>query len=166
VSALEQEFLKLINGNKAIIYKISRIYMDDPEDIADLYQEMVLQLWISYPNFKGESAFSTWMYRVCLNTALTFFKKKKKKDGIFSSFEITGMDRADSSIDSSKIELLYKAIKKLNDVEKAIIILFLEDKSHKEIGELLGISEGNARIRLHRAKDKLKEIINQYHHEF
>jgi RNA polymerase sigma-70 factor (ECF subfamily) len=140
--------------------------MDDPEDIADLYQEMVLQLWISYPNFKGESAFSTWMYRVCLNTALTFFKKKKKKDGIFSSFEITGMDRADSSIDASKIELLYKAIKKLNDVDKAIIILFLEDKSHKEIGELLGISEGNARIRLHRAKDKLKEIINQYQHEF
>jgi RNA polymerase sigma-70 factor (ECF subfamily) len=74
----EQEFLQLINNNRAIIYKIARIYMDDPEDIADLYQEMVLQLWISYPNFKGESAFSTWMYRVCLNTALTFFKKKKR----------------------------------------------------------------------------------------
>jgi RNA polymerase sigma-70 factor (ECF subfamily) len=162
----EQEFLELINKNRAIIYKIARIYADDQEDISDLKQEMVLQLWKSFPNFRAESSFTTWMYRVCLNTALVFFKKKKKQDAIFSTKEFLLTDQADHSEDNSKIELLYNSIKKLSELEKAIIILFLEDKTHKEIGDLLGISEGNARIKLFRAKEKLKEIVNNQAHEF
>lgn len=141
--------------------------MDDEFDREDLYQEMLYQLWKSYENFKGQSKFSTWMYRVALNTALVFVKKDKKSPKTESLIEdLDVVDHSDHSVKEERLTYFYRAVKALNEVEKALIFLFLEGFSHREIGGQLGISEGNARVKLNRTKDKLQEIIKKQGYEF
>lgn len=141
--------------------------MDEPEDREDLFQEIVLQLWKSYGTFRGESQVSTWMYRVAVNTALTFFKKEKKKpDNARMHPEMDVKDDTEVSHRETQLDYFYKAVQQLNQVEKALIFLFLEGQSHKEIGSNLGITEGNARVKLNRTKDKLQEIIKKQGYEF
>lgn len=167
MKAKQQEFLNLIDSHKGILHKVSRMYMDNDEDQNDLIQEIVLQLWHSYERFEGNSKFSTWMYRVSVNTALTFFKKEKKKADHHTFLEnIDRVDDEQSSEKETQLELFYKAVQELNKVEKALIFLFLEGQNHKEIGENLGITEGNARVKLNRTKDKLQIIIKKYGYEF
>lgn len=113
--------------------------MDDVEDRNDLVQEIVLQLWKSYERFEGNSQFSTWMYRVSLNTALTYFKKEKKKSDHYTFLEnIDRIEEVESTEKETQLELFYKAVQELNKVEKALIFLFLEGQSHKELGKILG----------------------------
>lgn len=167
MKAKEQEFLNLINQHKGIIHKVAAMYMDDAEDRDDLFQEIVLQLWKSYDRFQGKSQFSTWMYRVSLNTALTFFKKEKKKLTQSSTFH--NIDRADETENvnkESQLSHFYTAVHSLNKVEKALIFLFLEGQAHKEIALNLGISEVNARVKLNRTKEKIQQIIKQNGYEF
>ena len=141
--------------------------MDNDEDRNDLIQEIVLQLWKSYERFEGNAQFSTWMYRVSLNTALTYFKKEKKKTDKYTFLDnLDRIDEVDSNEKETQLELFYKAVHELNKVEKALIFLFLEGQSHKEIGQNLGITEGNARVKLNRTKDKLQTIIKNYGYEF
>lgn len=143
------------------------MYMDDDDDQNDLIQEIVLQLWKSFERFEGNSQFSTWMYRVSLNTALTYFKKVKKKADKHTFIEnIDRVDEVDSGEKETQLELFYKAVHELNKVEKALIFLFLEGQSHKEIGSNLGITEGNARVKLNRTKEKIQIIIKKYDYEF
>lgn len=143
------------------------MYMDNDEDRNDLIQEIVLQLWKSYERFEGNAQFSTWMYRVSLNTALTYFKKEKKKTDKYTFLDnLDRIDEVDSNEKETQLELFYKAVHELNKVEKALIFLFLEGQSHKEIGQNLGITEGNARVKLNRTKDKLQTIIKNYGYEF
>ena len=143
------------------------MYMDDAEDRNDLVQEIVLQLWKSYERFEGNSQFSTWMYRVSLNTALTYFKQEKKKESRFTFLEnIDRVEEHDSGEKETQLALFYRAVHELSKVEKALIFLFLEGQSHKEIGQNLGITEGNARVKLNRTKDKLQTIIKNYGYEF
>ncbi len=166
---IEKEFLERMNQHKGILFKVSRLYMDKHEDQEDLYQELVCQLWKSYSNFKGESQFSTWMYRVCLNTAISYFKKDSKVSKITFRLDIAEykLRRDDSDLEiENQVNYLYKAIHELNDVEKALIFLYLEGFSHQEIGHNLGISEGNARVKLNRTKNKLQEIIKKNGYEF
>ncbi|MGG5507963.1 MULTISPECIES: RNA polymerase sigma factor [unclassified Myroides] len=166
---LEKEFLERVNDHKGILFKVAKLYMDDKSDQEDLYQEMVCQLWKSYSGFKGNSQFSTWMYRVCLNTAITYFKKDSKRSKVTFRLEAAQHQLRNEEIDSEveqQVQLLYKAIHELNDVEKALIFLYLEGFSHIEIGENLGISEGNARVKLNRTKNKLQELIKQKGYEF
>ena len=156
----EQEFLNRIEKHKGILYKVSKMYMDNSDDQQDLFQEIVCQLWKSYDSFRNESQFSTWMYRVAVNTAIVFLKKEKRKvDKYEIASENIRDDEGDSHIKESQIDHFYKAVQKLEKIDKAIIFYQLEGFSHKEIGENLGISEGNARVKLNRAKEKLKEII-------
>ena len=163
----EKEFLSLIEDHKGLIHKVSRMYMDEAEDREDLFQEIILQLWKSYGSFKGESKVSTWMYRVALNTSLTFFKKDKKKpDNIRMHHKMDVKDDNEISHKETQLNYFYKAVHTLNPVEKALIFLFLEGQSHKEIGNNLGITEVNARVKLNRTKDKLQEIIKQQGYEF
>ena len=163
----QQKFLNLIEDHKGILYKVSRMYMDNSEDQNDLIQEIVFQLWKSYERFEGNSQFSTWMYRVSLNTALTYFKKEKKQAERYTFLEnVDKIDEVDSAEKEVQLELFYKAVQELNKVEKALIFLFLEGQSHKEIGQNLGITEGNARVKLNRTKDKLQTIIKNYGYEF
>jgi RNA polymerase sigma factor (sigma-70 family) len=163
----EDTFLALINQHRAIIHKISKMYMDDVEEQRDLFQEIVMQLWKAYPTFKGKSKFSTWMYRVSLNTALVYFKKDKRKvDKTPLDENIDVIDTNESELKEEKLAYLYKAVQELNVVEKALIFLFLENQSHKEIAENLGISEVNARVKLNRTKEKLQLIIKKNGYEF
>lgn len=167
MKAIEREFLDLMQKHKGILYKISRMYFDHLNDQEDLIQEMTYQLWKSYQNFNGNSQFSTWMYRVCLNTALTFFKKEDKKQDKYELQE--NYDRIDDDNSAHKEEQLkyfYDAVQELNKVEKALIFLFLEGMSHKEIADNLGISEVNARVKLNRTKEKLQTIIKKNGYEF
>lgn len=163
----EQEFLKRIESHKGILYKVSKMYMDNHDDQQDLFQEIVCQLWKSYDSFRNESQFSTWMYRVAINTAIIFLKKEKRKvDKYEIASENIKDDEGDSHIKESQIDHFYKAVQKLEKIDKAIIFYQLEGFSHKEIGENLGISEGNARVKLNRAKEKLKEIIKNQGYGF
>lgn len=162
-----QPFLELINANKGIIHKVTKMYMDNVEDQEDLFQEIVMQLWRAYPSFKGNSKFTTWMYRVALNTAIVFFKKERKKIEKTTLTEYIDIADTNESHDKEeKLAYLYKAVQELNSIEKALIFLFLEDQSHKEIAQNLGISEVNARVKLNRTKEKLQLIIKKNGYEF
>nr|WP_260397566.1 sigma-70 family RNA polymerase sigma factor [Empedobacter brevis] len=156
-----------MNQHKGILHKVARMYMDNSENQNDLIQEIVLQLWKSFERFEGNSQFSTWMYRVSLNTALTYFKKEKKKEERHTYIEnLDRVDEVDSGEKETQLELFYKAVHELNKVEKALIFLFLEGQNHKEIASNLGITEVNARVKLNRTKEKIQNIIKKYGYEF
>ncbi len=163
----EQEFLARIEKHKGILHKVSKMYMDNRDDQQDLFQEIVCQLWKSYDTFRCESQFSTWMYRVAVNTAIVFFKKEKRKvdNHALSSDDIKD-ELGDSEIKESQLDHFYRAINKLEKIEKALVFYHLEGYSHKEIGDNMGISEGNARVKLNRTKNKLKEIIEKQGYGF
>lgn len=163
----QEEFLRQINENKGIIHKVTKMYMDNVLDQEDLFQEIVMQLWKAYPSFKGKSKFSTWMYRVALNTAIVFFKKDNRKvDKNSLNEQIDIADTSESTDKEEKLAYLYKAVQELNQIEKALIFLFLENQSHKEIAQNLGITEINARVKLNRTKEKLHQIIKNNGYEF
>ncbi|WP_300596364.1 sigma-70 family RNA polymerase sigma factor [Niabella sp.] len=167
MSQSEEFFLTSIKQHAGILHKVARMYMDHPEDREDLHQEIIVQLWKSYQGFKGESRFSTWMYRVAINTAITFLKKNQtyKKQVAYTDIP-DAVDEGASSHKETQLNAFYKAAQELNPVEKAVIFYFMEGMSHKEIGLQLGISEGNARVRLNRTKEKLQTIIKKQGYEF
>ena len=135
------------------------MYTDNAYDHEDLFQEVMLQLWKGYPNFKGQSKVTTWMYRVALYTAISFLKKKKKRDEeIQIALEIINDNQDDQQ---SAIEDLNRGIAKLNDIEKAIMMLYLEDKSYKEMSEILGLTQTNIGAKINRIKKKLKTILSK-----
>jgi len=155
----KREFSELIQKNQKIIHKITGVYENGWVDREDLFQEICLQLWKSYPNFREEAKFSTWMYRVALNTAISTVRKKKNG----YSFETLKEHQlpAESSDDTENVKLLYAAISKLNRIDKAIIILWLEEKSYEEIASIMGTSKTNVSVKLVRIRRKLEEMINQ-----
>ena len=163
----EQEFLSLINKHKGILYKVSRMYFDQFEDQQDLFQEIILQLWKSLESFKGNSQFSSWMYRVALNTAIVFFKKEKRKPDSYSNIKMEPIAQEGYN-DTKDLQLdhFYKAVKKLNKVEKALMLQFIDGLSGKEIADNLGLSEVNVRVKVNRTKIKLQEIIKTQGYEF
>ncbi|MCT2408309.1 RNA polymerase sigma factor [Chryseobacterium antibioticum] len=167
-SQTETAFLKLVNQHKGILYKASRIYADSVEDREDLQQEILIQLWKSYQNFKGNSEFSTWMYRVAINTAITYLKKEKQRTSnqtdVPHHFEVQNEDYNPAK--DKQMEVFYSAVQELKALEKAIIFYFMEGMSHKEIGENLGLSEVNARVKLNRTKEKIQQIIKKSGYEF
>ena len=136
--------------------------MDTREDQEDLSQEIIIQLWNSYESFRSDSQFSTWMYKVALNTAITFLKRAQRNNVVTELDESSSMiaDAAPPATER-QLQIFYQAVHTLNNIEKALIFLYLEGQSHREIGEKLGISEGNARVKLARTKDKLQTIIKQ-----
>lgn len=163
----EQEFLTLIIQHKGILYKVSRMYFDNLEDQQDLFQEIILQLWKSLDSFKGNSQFSSWMYRVALNTAIVFFKKEKRKPDKFNSIKVEPIAQDVYSTEKDlQLVHFYKAVKELNKIEKALILQFIEGFSGKEIADNLGLSEVNVRVKLNRTKKKLQEIIKTQGYEF
>lgn len=151
----------MIREHEGIIYKISRVYFDQEEDQKDLYQEIVYQLWKSYDSFDDRSKWSTWMYRVALNTAISFLKRDKSKLKKFSSEGLDNfkMEPFDPVMEE-RIEWLYKSIQELSVVEKGIILLYLEGKRHDEIASITGFSTTNVGTRISRIKEKLKRQIS------
>ncbi len=159
---IEYNFVKQLEANQNIVHKICRLYTNDQDAHDDLFQEITIQLWRAFPKFRGDSKFSTWMYRVSLNTAITLYRKSKRQistqDFETISFKIKSEEYDDTT--EQQLKLMYDAVKKLNDIDKALVFLYLEDKSYKEISLNLGISEVNARVKMNRAKDKLRKILN------
>ncbi|MBA5247489.1 sigma-70 family RNA polymerase sigma factor [Marnyiella aurantia] len=159
----EQEFAKLIKDNQGLIIKISRLYTNSLEDEEDLFQEIVLQLWRSYDTFKGGSKISTWMYRVALNTAITLFRKKTRSPKTDELMDFHYNDYLeDDEEKQQQITLLYKVIKMLPKVERAIVMMYLDDLPYRDISENLGISEVNARVKMNRLKKRLKELMEKH----
>lgn len=142
-------FNKIIKEHEALIYKVARAYAPDEEDRKDLYQEIVYQLWKSFPNFRKEAKVSTWMYRVALNTSITHAKKAKKNKNQ-SSIDIELLNIADDTdhVLEERVQMLYAHIQQLNLIEKGIILLFLEGKSYEEIANITGLSPTNIGTRL------------------
>ncbi len=159
---LENKFVKDIQENQGIIHKICRAYTHDNTSHKDLFQEISIQLYKAYPKFRGDSKFSTWMYRVALNTAISLYRKSKKNivtSEIYDNLKELEYKEYDDTKDK-QLEMLYKAIHGLNDIEKALCLLYLENKPYTEIAETLGISEVNARVKMNRTKQKLKKLLN------
>ena len=163
MTSVQQEFLHKIEKHKGIIFKISKMYMDHNDDREDLFQEITYQVWKAYSGFRGESEFSTWLYRIALNTAIVFLKSEKKRRFInnedFTEYKIIEDDYDVEK--EEKLSAMYKAINQLNPIDKAFIFYYLEDFSGKEIADQMGISEGNVRVKMNRAKNKLKDILNK-----
>lgn len=157
----QEQFVQFINENEGILFKVSTLYTNSDADVQDLRQEMIYQLWRSFDSFKGNSKRSTWMYRVALNTAMVYLKKKKRV--VTSGIEIDErllqrIDVADNA-EEEQIKKLYDTIKKLSDIERGIIMLYLEGKSHEEISEIIGFTTTNVGTRIGRIKKKLKKLI-------
>lgn len=159
---MEKEFLQIITENQGIIHKVCSVYCDLEEDRRDLFQEILVQLWKSYPSFRSESKFSTWMYRVALNTAITSFKKDKRQPDK-SGIPYENLQLAEEMYDpreEEQIRMLNKAVSHLSGIEKSIILLFLEDKKYEEIAEITGITQNYVRVKMNRIKKKLKLLMN------
>nr|WP_294923910.1 sigma-70 family RNA polymerase sigma factor [uncultured Flavobacterium sp.] len=155
---METEFLGLIHENQKIIYKICKLYRDSREDQEDLFQEIVYQLWKSYPGFKGESKVSSWIYRIALNTAIATYRKSKISIDYYEEFPEHIHPFSEKTVSENE-ERLFWALRKLNDSEKAVISLYLEDFNYKEIADITGLSDSNVGVRLNRIKNKLKQIL-------
>ncbi len=160
---MEKEFLQIIQKNQGIIHKVCNIYCDTDDDRNDLFQEIVAQLWKSYPSFRNESKISTWMYRVALNTAITTFKKSKRRPDqsslTYENFQIEE-EKYDNETEEN-IKILHKAIQQLTGIEKSIILLFLENKKYEEIAEITGITQNYVRVKMNRIKKKLKKLMDK-----
>lgn len=158
--------MQMIAQNKGMLFKICKIYQEDPQDRDDLLQEITLQLWTVSDSFRGDSKLSSWMYRVALNTAIVFFKKQKRRPdnmGLPQNFDLV-QEPGDEK--EEQLATFYKAVKQLDKVEKALIFLYMEDRPYEEMAASLGITQGNLRVRLNRVKNKLKDIIKAMNHEY
>ncbi|MGB5553269.1 MAG: sigma-70 family RNA polymerase sigma factor [Flavobacteriaceae bacterium] len=159
---LEHKFVTDLENNQNIVHKICTLYTNDRDAHKDLFQEITIQLWKAYPKFRGDSKFSTWMYRVALNTAITMYRKSKKRiqtqDYESVLFKITAEEY--DATEELQLKLMYDAVKQLGDIDKALVFLYLEDKDYTEIADTLGITEVNARVKMNRIKNKLRTILN------
>ena len=158
-SDIEKAFIELIRQNERLIYKVCSVYASDEFPIADLYQEVVYNLWKSFPKFRHESSLSTWMYRVALNTCITGMRKASKRP-----LRLVNLDLAEHLPEPESMEEnireMYQLIHQLKTLERAIILLWLEEKSYREIADITGLTVNNTAIRLKRIKEKLKKMSN------
>lgn len=159
---IENDFIELIQENRGIIHKVTNLYCTQEEDKQDLFQEIVIQLWKSFEKFRGDSKFSTWMYRIAINTAITGIRKTSRRVQTVSTdiipFEIQ-LEQYDNEKEQ-QIAQLYAAIKELNEIERSIVMLYLDDKSYEEMEDILGINQNNLRVKMNRIKDKLRKMTN------
>lgn len=154
----KEEFLVAVYKNQGLLHKICAIYRDSKEDREDLFQEIVYQLWRSYPQFKGRSKFGTWMYRIGLNTAMASFRKRKIKT--VATERLPEPSRAENDENPNR-EKLFRAIGQLDDAEKAIVSMYLDGFDNTEIAKVMGIRKNNLAVRLNRIKNRLRTILNQ-----
>ena len=157
----EDKFIEDINRNIGIIHKICNVYFNVPDDRKDAYQEILYQLWKSYPGFKGDAKFSTWMYKVALNTAITYAKisgRELGKERLPANYNQLTENSEQNNV-NEKLTFLYGAINALSGMDKAIILLYLEDNSYDEISTITGLTKSNVSVRLVRIKKNLKEQL-------
>ena len=159
----EAEFVSLLEENQNIVHKICRLYTQSEAEHKDLFQEISIQLWRSFDRFEGKSKFTTWMYRVGLNTAITLYRKNKKRldtNPLNDEISRIELDQYDPEVDE-QLNWLYETIEEFSVIDKALVLLYLEDKRYDEIAQTLGISAVNARVKMNRIKQRLKKMIKQ-----
>jgi RNA polymerase sigma factor (sigma-70 family) len=154
----EPQFLELIEKHQAIIHKICRLYRESSEDREDLFQEVVFQLWKSKDSFQEKAKFSTWMYRIALNTAMASFRKKKLPV-VYTGSVPDLAEQNNTEQRQIQEDQLFHALQQLDDSEKAIIALYLEDMSYQEIASITGISENYVGVKLNRIKTKIQKLL-------
>ncbi|MBC7902767.1 MAG: sigma-70 family RNA polymerase sigma factor [Gemmatimonadaceae bacterium] len=157
----EKEFLAGLDMHQGILHKVTNLYMKDPAEREDLFQEILLNAWKGVKTFKGESKFSTWLYRVALNTAIGYYRKKNRTVDL-----VTGGDEIESHTEDEdgeeNTQAMYQAIAELSSIDKALVMLYLEDYSYIEIGEILGITANNVAVKMNRIKLRLKDLAKKY----
>lgn len=155
----EQKFVNLINEHQGLIHKVCIMYENDREVRNDLFQEIVLQLWKSFPTFRGEAKITTWMYRIALNTAISGFRKDTRKivteDLREAHFNIS--ETGDES--EENLQKLQWAIRQLSEIDRAMIMMALEEVPYEDIAETIGISQNNVRVRMNRIREKLRKLM-------
>jgi len=156
-------FLKVIQTHKGILYKITNAYCKDPEDRDDLTQEIIFHLWKSFDSYNQEYKYSTWMYRIALNVAISFHRKEKGRKNTVDfvgkeAFLFVEQEKPEEK--EASLTLLEQAISELKDLDKALILLYLEEKSYKEIAEIIGITETNVATKLSRIKNVIKQKLS------
>ncbi|MGB4205572.1 MAG: sigma-70 family RNA polymerase sigma factor [Bacteroidales bacterium] len=156
----KDNFISVVKENQNLIFKICNSYCSNYEDRKDLQQDIIIQLWNSFSKFDGRVKISTWIYRIALNTAISFYRKDRKRKektvGIDASV-ISLPDSGPGFEQDERISLLYKYLERLNEMDKALILLVLEDKSYRDMAEILGITETNVATKISRIKKRIKE---------
>jgi RNA polymerase sigma-70 factor, ECF subfamily len=152
-----------VHEHRALLYKVCNLYCSSAQDRQDLFQEIVIQLWRSYPRFRGEAKFSTWLYRIALNTAISDLRRQRRRPRPVDTGNIPA-ELQDIQYEKEKeqqLEQLYSAIARLTEVEKALVMLYLEDKPYEEMEEILGINQNNLRVKMNRIKEKLRKLTKE-----
>ena len=155
-----EAFIQVIENHKGIIYKIANSYCRDDEDKKDLVQEIIYQLWKSFENYNSRYKHSTWIFRIALNVSISFYRKESKRKEIANPLSkdiIFHLTEEDTKEKQGNLQLLQQFIYELKELDKALMLLYLEEKSHKEIEEIIGISESNVSTKINRIKNALKE---------
>jgi RNA polymerase sigma-70 factor, ECF subfamily len=167
----EALFRSWLIEHRGAVLKVARAYTLTTEDCQDLVQEILLQVWRSLPRFQGRAAASTWFYRVALNTALDWRRKEHRRQTRqqpileVQDLSVVGLDSAEQVVQREVVERLYAAIRQLPKTDAALVLLYLDDLSYRQIAEVLGISESNVGVKLNRAKKALGELMNEESHE-
>lgn len=157
---MKNDFEKIIKENAAILHKLCRVYTNDDSEYEELFQEMMIRIWQSLDNFRGEAKFSTWLYRVCINTALNF-RVKWNASKRFVPLDANHQSNFKSEDETDEhLKRLYAAIKELKPVDRAIVSLYLDEKSYEETAQILGLSKTNVATRLMPLKQKLIEKLS------
>ena len=155
----EKKLVNLINEHQGLIHKVCIMYENDPEVRNDLFQEIVLQLWRSFPSFRGEAKITTWMYRIALNPAISGFRKgtRKIKTEDLKDVHFNISETGDNA--EENLQRLQLAIRQLSEIDRAMIMMALEEVPYEEIAETIGISQNNVRVRMNRIREKLRKLM-------
>ena len=161
---MEKAFVGVIRQHEKVIYKVCSFYVSDEFPIADLYQEVVCNLWIGFPKFRNECSVSTWIYRVALNTCITGVRKDIRRPKLIVPASMLAESLpALESMEEENIREMYRLINQLKTIEKAVVLLYLEEKSYREIADITGLTVSNVGIKLKRAKEKLNQLSKLSH---
>ena len=155
----EQQFSQLVKDNRSTIYSVCYMFSNDADEVADLFQEVLVKLWNGYGSFQGKSDIKTWIYRVTLNTCITIDRKKRRNRKAELSMDVDYFDPQEQS--TAQVRMLHDRIARLQPLDRAIILLWLEQISYDEIGEIVGISAKNVSVRLTRIRVQLKKMSNE-----
>jgi len=159
MNPIEQEFTKVVREHKGTIYTVCYMFSKDEDEVADLFQEILINIWKGFEKFRGDSSMRTWIWRISFNTCVSYEKKKSRMGSTIPlSLNISLFD--DSDEDTRQIKMLQKRIRQLGPFDRAIVLLWLDDLSYAEIGEIVGISEKNVSVRLVRIREQLKKMNN------
>ncbi|GAB3227990.1 sigma-70 family RNA polymerase sigma factor [Hymenobacter seoulensis] len=159
------DFVAALNQYQPLLQRVCRVYCPEPDDRQDLYQEIVLQLWRAWPSYEARAAakISTWLYRIALNVAISDLRQRTRKPPP-TRFGDAVPDVAtppEGGPDAEDLAQLYQAIERLSDVEKAFVLLYLEERTYEEMADILGITQNNVRVKMHRVQDKLRQLLTQ-----